>query len=149
MKKILLGLAVSVIAASVVVAEWQQETFTVTPNGTNSATGSFLINGKLDSIRLAITSGKTGDVSFATSAGQTIFTKTGFAGSTTVYYPRYAVCGNTGTALTDTYSVWNGVTNSTGTNPLYTPISLIDEVTATVVNSVTGAVWTIQVNYEK
>jgi hypothetical protein len=147
MKKVLVMLAVAVIASSVY-AGWVQETFTVTPNGTNSATGSCIVRGKLDSIRLAITTGKTGDVSFATSAGQTIFTKTGFSGDTTVYYPRYATVGSTASALTDSYSIWNNITNSVGTNPLYTPISIIDEVTATVVNTVTSGVWTIEINYE-
>jgi hypothetical protein len=65
-----------------------------------------------------------------------------------VYYPRYATVGSTASALTDSYSIWNNITNSVGTNPLYTPISIIDEVTATVVNTVTSGVWTIEINYE-
>lgn len=93
---------------------------------TNSDTSTQFCRGELEGVYVNVTATKT-NVVLITMDGQTLFSKTC---SDDGYYPiRVPVYGTTASALTDSYSIWNNITNSVGTNPIYGKMPLAGEVT--------------------
>ena len=93
---------------------------------TNSDTATQICRGLLEGVEVDGAATKT-NVILVTYAGQTLYSQT-VTGDTNVSI-RVPVVGATAAALANTYSVWNGVTNSTGTNPLYDKFPLAGAVT--------------------
>lgn len=132
-------------------AEMDQAYLGASVIGTNSGTASKIVRGEVASAIVVIPAGCTADVSVVSSDGESIFVKTGMTAGTNIYPLLYPAYGSTGVALTETYSVWNGVTNSTGTNPVRMPLPVMGEVTATWVGQVasTTNTYVLKLNFKK
>lgn len=116
MKKSLLFVAAMLVGAACFaqqVDRWSQTYSLVT---TNSATSSQVLYGEIEAVWVDVAETKTNVILITDSYG-TIFSET--VSSDALKPIRFPVYGATGSALTESYSIWNNITNSVGTNPLY------------------------------
>jgi len=126
MNKLITSIAVCLLA--VYAASGQMDSLTVTHSliTTNSATDTYVLRGEIEGVYVDVAATKT-NVILITSEEQTIFSATVSADK---YYPIAApLYGTTGSALTESYSIWDNITNSVGTNPLYGKIAVAGDVT--------------------
>lgn len=126
MKKFLIALAIlaSVGMAQAQMMDWEQTATLIT---TNSASYSRFVRGEVVGVHVDVASTKTNVILITSEDNQTLFSATVAADA---FYPILgAAYGTTGSALTDSYSIWNNITNSTGSNVIYTKIPCASKVT--------------------
>ena len=129
MKKLSLALIVMLAAGAVSaqMSDWEQTASLVT---TNSDSWSQFIRGTLEGVHVNVAAKKTNVVLITSEDDQTLFSATVSADA---FYPILVPAyGTTGSALTESYSIWNNITNSVGTNPIYTKLPVASKVTMRV-----------------
>lgn len=129
MKKIAL-IAALILAAGACFAGMETFDRTASLITTNSESWSQVIRGEVYGVYVDVTATKTNVVLITSDDGQTLFSANVSADA---FYPILgAAYGTTGSALTESYSIWNNITNSVGTNPVYTHIPVAGKVTMRV-----------------
>lgn len=118
---------------------------------TNSDSVTYALRGDMEAVYVDVAANKTNVILITDSFGYTNFTKTVSADQ---YFPvRVPLFDRTGTAIADTYSIYNTVTNGlTGTNPLYGKYPLAGNITirAAGADNTTGTnSVTVQIIYNK
>jgi hypothetical protein len=126
MKKTLAILAVALLASGAFgqMVDRMARTFNLVT--TNSDSASQVIYGQIEAVWVDVAATKTNVVLITDDYG-TIYSETVAADALKpIRVPLY---GSTGTALTESYSIWNNITNSVGTNPIYGPRPVAGKVT--------------------